>query len=90
MIYTTLTLNDMINMMRQVGRDNFSLEAYEVIYDYLNEEVDGFEFYPVDVDSVFMEYNSHGDFILDYQDENDDDIFNLWKLNNGSYLVQHT
>ena len=61
--------------MIKVGRDNFSRLACQIIINYYDDMEEDTEFYPVDIDCTFVEY--------DLSDPDDLSSF----LNDYSYLV---
>lgn len=71
-LVSTVTANEMQRDMAAAGRDNFSFRALDLIIEYYEEYGENVEFYPVDIDCTFVEFDLTVDdelanFMADYE-----------------------
>lgn len=70
-LVSTVTANEMQRDMAAAGRDNFSFRALDLIIEYYEEYGENVEFYPIDIDCTFTEFDlsveeEREQFISDY------------------------
>lgn len=101
-----LSVSDAFEMMRRMGRDYYSYEALEHIMNFYDEIDENTEFDPIaicgewteyeDLEELYNNYSSYID-VDENLDEDDDDRFNLdrleaetyvYRLKNGHILIQ--
>ena len=72
-MYIMINEYEFRDLFKKCGRDNFSYEGYEALFNYLDEicssDEKGFQFDAVSIDCEFTEYESLKEFQGDYGKE---------------------
>lgn len=82
-----ITQNDFVREFKEYGReDNFSREALDALYDYLEEIDENFELDVIGICCDYTEYADEDEAIEAYGDDWEDCV--VIRLDNGGFICQ--